>query len=323
MELQRSQFKTMVRGRLKTDALQRFAAFVSLILLVCFFSITSEHFLNADNLITVALQTAVIGIIALGQTMVIITGGIDLSVGSIVALSGVVCGKALEAGYPVWMAVVLGCATGLVFGVVNGVLVTKGTLPPFIVTLGTMMIGRGITLVITDSIPISGFDQAFANIAGGKMMGVIPNPVVYFAVLAVFVGYVLSKTTLGRYTYAVGSNEEAARLSGIDTVRTKIMVYSLSGLLTGISGVLLTSRLISAQPTAGYNYEMDSIAAVVIGGASLMGGEGTIVGTIIGAFIMSILKNGLNLLDVSSFWQMVTIGAVVLVAVYIDKVRKR
>lgn len=302
---------------------QRFAALTGLILLGLFFSIASPHFLSPYNLLTIALQTSIIAIVAIGQTYVIIKAGIDLSVGSIVAISGVVVADLVTSGIPVWLSVVLGVGVGAVCGLINGLIISYGKIPPFIATLGMMGMARGAALVITDGMPITGLPESFALIGNSKLFGVIPFPVVILAVIAVIMSVVLSKTPFGRNIYAIGSNEEAAYLSGIPVRKTKIGVYVVSGLMSGIAGVILTSRLVSAQPTAGNLYELDAIAAVVIGGASLMGGVGTISGTIIGAFIMGVLRNGLNLLNVSPFWQQIIIGAVVILAVFIDNFRKR
>ncbi len=304
--------------------IQKMAPFLSLVLMIIFFSFSTEYFLNFENLITVALQTSVIGILAIGSTFIIITAGIDLSVGAVMAVSGVSAGVIIQSGIPVIPGAVLGIGVGALFGLVSGFLVAKPKIPPFIVTLGMMMIARGITMVLTQGRAIY-FRKTpeFAAISQGKFFDSIPNPVIYLFLIALIAGFILKKTSLGRYTYAIGSNEEAARLSGINVVKTKLIVYTLAGTLSGIGGIVLASRLNSAQPTAGLGYELDAIAAAVIGGTSLMGGEGTVTGTIIGAFIMAILKNGLNLMNVSQFWQMVAMGIVVIGAVYLDTVRKR
>lgn len=306
-----------------SQTIQRFAAFSGLIILCIFFSIASPHFLSASNLVTVALQTSIIVIVAIGQTFVIIKAGIDLSVGSIVAISGVVAAESMVAGVPVWIAVVVGIAVGMLCGWLNGVIVALGKIPPFISTLGMMGMARGAAFVITDGIPVSGLPEGFGLIGRTDLFGVIPFPVVIMTIIAIVMGLVLKKSRFGRNVYAIGSNEEAAYLSGINVTRTKIWVYTVSGMMCGIAGIILTSRLVSAQPTAGTLYELDAIAAVVIGGASLMGGVGTVLGTIIGAFIMGVLRNGLNLLNVSPFWQQIAIGAVVILAVYVDNFRKK
>lgn len=303
--------------------LMRLAPLFSLVLLVLFFSFSSPFFFNTENIMTIALQTAVIGIMAIGVTFVIITAGIDLSLGSVVAFSGVAVGIAAGFGMPLPVCILAGVLAGGLCGYVNAFLVTKMTIPPFIATLGLMMSVRGINMVMTDgrAIYFSDYPQ-FKLLAQGRLFDVLPYPVFYLVIVALIAMWILKKTVMGRYIYAVGSNETAAHLSGIKVQRVKIFVYALCGLLTGVAGVILASRLNSGQPTVGVGYELEAIAAVVIGGTSLMGGVGTIGGTIIGAFIMSVLKNGLNLMGVSQFWQMVAMGVVVVAAVYLDTLRK-
>ncbi|VAG18393.1 ABC transporter permease [Enterobacter hormaechei] len=304
--------------------LMRLAPLFSLVLLVLFFSFSSPFFFNTENIMTIALQTAVIGIMAIGVTFVIITAGIDLSLGSVVAFSGVAVGIAAGFGMPLPVCILAGVLAGGLCGYVNAFLVTKMTIPPFIATLGLMMSVRGINMVMTDgrAIYFSDYPQ-FKLLAQGRLFDVLPYPVIYLVIVALIAMWILKKTVMGRYIYAVGSNETAAHLSGIKVQRVKIFVYAFCGLLTGVAGVILASRLNSGQPTVGVGYELEAIAAVVIGGTSLMGGVGTIGGTIIGAFIMSVLKNGLNLMGVSQFWQMVAMGVVVVAAVYLDTLRKR
>lgn len=300
---------------------QQLAALTSLFMMLVFFSVTSEYFFTSYNFVTIALQTSVTGIMALGMTYVIITGGIDLSVGSILAFSGITVGMSIERGFPLVVAILLGIIAGSLCGAINGLLISKAKLPPFISTLGLMMTLRGLTLAITNGMPIFVGNEKYAAISGGSVFG-IPNPVIYFFILSIIFSFILKKTVIGKAIYAVGSNEDAAKLSGVSLTKTKVFVYAVSGFLCAVSSVILSSRLISAQPTEGIGYEMDAIAAVVIGGASLAGGSGTIIGTIIGAFIMSTLRNGLNMLNVSGFWQQVAIGIVVLTAVFIDQRRK-
>ncbi|MGL4992382.1 MAG: ABC transporter permease [Sarcina sp.] len=304
--------------------LQKMAAGLSLIVMCIFFSFSTPYFLNFDNIITIGLQTAVIGIMAVGVTFVIITSGIDLSLGAILALSGVCVGLFINNGFGIVLSVILALIVGIVFGGLNGILIGKLKLPPFISTLGAMMVARGFALILTDAKPVY-FDNAptFANIAQGKLFGVIPYPVIYLIVLALISGFILNKTLIGRRTFAIGSNEEAARLSGINVVRTKMFAYMYCGLLCAIAGIVMAARINSGQPTAGNGYELDAIAAVVIGGTSLSGGEGSISGTIIGALIMGVLKNGLNLMNVSQNWQMLAMGVVVIGAVYMDILRKK
>jgi ribose/xylose/arabinose/galactoside ABC-type transport system permease subunit len=256
------------------------------------------------------------------MTFVILSAGIDLSVGSIVALAGVVLGTALRAGEPLPLALALALAAGTGCGLVNGGLISWGGLPPFIVTLGTMSIARGAALLVTEGRPISGFDASFRLIATGRV-GFVPAPVIAMVLVYAIAQGVLTHTTFGRYVYAIGGNEEATRLSGVPVRFHKTMIYGVSGLMSAIAAVILTARLNSAQPIAGNMYELDAIAATVIGGTSLMGGEGTLGGTLVGALIMGVLRNGLNLLGVSSFLQQIVIGGVIVVAVLLDTVLKR
>jgi ribose transport system permease protein len=282
----------------------------------------TPHFLTISNLLNIAEQATIIAIIAVGMTFVIITGGIDLSVGSVLAFSGVVMASALQYEVPLPLALLIGLAVGLFCGLVNGILITVGRLPPFIATLGMMSVARGAALMFTEGRPISGFSEDFRTLATGEVLR-IPTPVLIMIAVYVMAHFILRRTKLGRYTYAIGGNEEAALLSGINVRLYKSMVYGLAGMLAGLAAILLTARLNSAQPIAGMNYELDAIAATVIGGTSLLGGEGTVVGTLIGALIMAVLRNGLNLLGVSSFIQQVVIGSVIILAVLIDMSLKK
>lgn len=277
----------------------------------------TPHFLTVSNLLNVAEQAAIIAIVAVGMTFVIITGGIDLSVGSVLAFAGVVMASVLHADVPVPLALGAALGTGLFCGLLNGLLITVGRLPPFIATLGMMSVARGTALMFTEGRPVSGFSGAFRSLATGEVLR-IPMPVIIMVAVYLVAHFVLTRTKLGRYTYAIGGNEEAALLSGVNVRAYKASVYGLSGMLSGLAAVLLTARLNSAQPIAGMMYELDAIAATVIGGTSLLGGEGTVLGTLIGALIMAVLRNGLNLLGVSSFIQQVVIGSVIIVAVLLD-----
>ncbi|MFD1433788.1 ABC transporter permease [Kroppenstedtia eburnea] len=306
----------------KGSLLQKMYALLGLILLSGVLSVMSPHFPSFQNILSISLQTAIIAILALGQTYVIISAGIDLSVGSVLALSGVISRQLLVEGVPVLPALIIGIVSGGILGLINGLAITKGNLPPFIVTLGMMGVARGIALVLTNGLPVSGLPDAFTRLGNDRLF-YIPIPVLFLIVVAVVGHFVLRRTVFGRYVYAIGSNEEAARLSGIPTALHKTMIYTLCGMFAGLAGVLLSARLISAQPTAGTGYELDAIAAVVIGGASLMGGVGSIGGTVIGAFIMGVLRNGLNLLSVSPFWQQIAIGLVIVLAVYLDQLRRK
>ncbi len=293
-----------------------------LIGLVIVFWILTPHFLTVSNLLNIAQQTSINAIIAVGMTFVIIAAGIDLSVGSIVAFSGVVLADSLHRGVPLLPALLVGLGVGLLCGLANGVLISWGKLPPFIATLGMMSIARGAALLYTQGRPVSGFSEGFRWISTG-VMAQIPSPVILMVLIYVVAHFVLTRTKLGRYTYAIGGNEEAAVLSGVNVRAYKMWIYGLCGTFSGLAAIILTARLNSAQPIAGMMYELDAIAAAVIGGTSLMGGEGTVVGTLIGALIMGVLRNGLNILGVSSFIQQIVIGSVIVAAVLADMTLKK
>lgn len=301
---------------------RQFGTLIGLLALMLVLWILTPYFFTVSNLLNVAQQTSINAIIAVGMTFVIISAGIDLSVGSIVAFSGVVLASVLHAGLPVPLAMVVGLGVGLLCGLVNGLLITYGRLPPFISTLGMMSVARGGALLYTQGRPISGFSETFRFLATGETLH-IPNPVIIMVGVYIMAHFVLTRTKLGRYTYALGGNEEAALLSGVNVRFYKAMVYGISGMLSGLGAIILTARLNSAQPIGGIMYELDAIAATVIGGTSLMGGEGRLVGTLIGAFIMGVLRNGLNLLGVSSFIQQTVIGAVIIMAVLMDMALKK
>ena len=284
--------------------------------------ILTPHFLTVSNLLNVLEQTSINAVIAVGMTFVILSAGIDLSVGSLLALSGVVMATLLHQQVPAPLAIAAGLGMGFGFGALNGVAISWGRLPPFIATLGMMSIARGCALLFTEGRPVSGFEPGFRSLATARILGV-PAPVVIAAAVYLAAWFVLSSMRFGRYVYAIGGNEEATRLSGVNVRLHKMLVYGVSGLTSAIAAVLLTARLNSAQPIAGMMYELDAIAAVVIGGTSLAGGEGGLGGTLIGALIMGVLRNGLNLLGVSSFLQQVIIGLVIVVAVAIDGVVKK
>jgi ribose transport system permease protein len=310
-----------VAGLLQRRARQ-VGTFAGLVVLCVVLWILTPHFLTVSNLLNVLDQTAINAIVAVGMTFVIVSGGIDLSVGSVLALSGVVLGQALAAGLPVPVALALGLVVGTACGLTNGLLVTWGRLPPFIATLGMMSVARGLALMLVEGRPVSGFDEGFRMLATGRVMG-IPSAIVVTIAVYVVAHVVLSRTIFGRATYAIGGNEEAARLSGVAVRFHKTGAFALAGFMSALAAVILTARLNSAQPTAGIMYELDAIAAAVIGGVSLTGGEGTVVGALIGALIMGVLRNGLNLLNVSSFVQQVVIGAVIIGAVFIDTWMRR
>jgi ribose transport system permease protein len=296
---------------------RQLGSLAGLVAVAVVFWIFSPYFLTVSNLLNIAEQTSINAIIAVGMTFVIIAAGIDLSVGSVVALSGVVLASALQSSVPAPLAILIGLGVGAACGLGNGLLISYGRLPPFIATLGMMSVARGAALYYTDGRPVSGFSQEFRSLATGELAQ-IPTPVVFMIVIYTFAYIVLNRTKLGRYTYAIGGNEEAASLSGVNTRATKTSIYAICGMLSGLAAALLTARLNSAQPIAGMMYELDAIAAVVIGGTSLMGGEGKISGTLIGALIMGMLRNGLNLLGISSFTQQIVIGSVIILAVLVD-----
>jgi ribose transport system permease protein len=301
---------------------RQFGTLIGLLVLCTILWILSPFFLTVSNLLNIAQQTAINAIIAVGMTFVIITAGIDLSVGSMLAFSGVVLASVLKVDLPVPVAILAGLTVGFVCGLVNGILITIGRLPPFISTLGMMSVARGAALLYTKGRPVSGFSESFRSLASGEILH-IPTPVIIMIVVYIIAHFVLTKTKLGRYTYAIGGNEEAALLSGVNVKFFKASVYGICGMLSGLAAVILTARLNSAQPIAGMMYELDAIAATVIGGTSLMGGEGTILGTLIGALIMGVLRNGLNLLGVSSFIQQIVIGSVIIIAVLADMALKK
>jgi ribose transport system permease protein len=311
--------------------LQQLLAFGSLILLVVFFSIASSNFFHFSNLVGILLSTAVIGVLALGSTFVIVSGGIDLSVGTVMTLCSVMTGVFITMwGLPLGIGIIGGLLTGALCGFISGILIARLGIPPFIATLAMMMIAKGLALVISGTKPVYFTSTPeFMQISQGSLLGKlipgfdIPNAVLIFFLAAAVGSVLLSRTIVGRYNFAIGSNEEATRLSGVNVRNWKIAIYTITGVFTGIAGILMASRLNSAQPSLGMGYELEAIAAVVIGGTSLSGGKGTIIGTVIGALIMSVLTNGLRILSVPQEWQTVVVGFVILLAVYADILRRR
>ena len=329
---------------------QILSCLMGLALLSIFFSIFSRYFLNVDNLLTVATQTAVIAIIAIGQTYVMITGGIDLSIGSNIALCAMVAGMmmphdefvGIQPNLPVFIALLLGLLTGVAAGAANGTMVAFGNIPPFIATLGTMTIARGLALSMTQGYPITGLPDSFTALGTDYNFGLgnvydpeiginivppgipkFPNIVIIMLIAVFIFGFILQKTKWGRHVYAIGSNFEAARLSGVNTKRTILMVYMFSGFLAALAGCLLAARTYSASPAAGDGYELDAVASSVIGGTSTMGGEGSVAGTFIGAFVIGVLRNGLNLVGVSPFIQRIVIGIVIVGSVFFDRIKRK
>ncbi|PRS63807.1 ribose ABC transporter permease RbsC [Bacillus pumilus] len=302
------------------NIMQKLGPFLGLIILVAIVSILNPAFLEPLNILNLLRQTSINALIAFGMTFVILTGGIDLSVGAILALSSALTAGFIVSGMDPILAIIVGCIIGAILGMVNGLLITKGKMAPFIATLATMTIFRGLTLVYTDGNPITGLgsNYAFQLFGRGYFLG-IPVPAITMLLTFIVLWVLLHKTPFGRRTYAIGGNEKAAFISGIKVPRVKIMIYSLAGFMSALAGAILTSRLNSAQPTAGTSYELDAIAAVVLGGTSLSGGRGRIVGTLIGVLIIGVLNNGMNLLGVSSFYQSVVKGIVILIAVLLDR----
>ena len=312
-------------------ARQKLLAFASLLALMAFFTAASPNFLQTDNLVAILQATAVNGVLAIACTFVIVTSGIDLSVGTLMTVCAVMAGVVLTyLGLPIGWGILAAIGAGAASGFVSGWLIAKLKIPPFIATLGMMMLLKGLSLVISGTKPIYFNDTPhFSMISQESLLGYffpalpIPNAALILLVVAVSASIILNKTVLGRYAIALGSNEEAVRLSGVNVDFWKIAIYSLNGAICGIAGLLIASRLNSAQPALGQGYELDAIAAVVIGGTSLSGGVGTIVGTVIGAFIMSVLTNGLRIMSVEQEWQTVVTGIIIILAVYADILRRR
>lgn len=305
------------------DAIRRYSVLLILLGIGLIFSLGSDRFLTPSNLMNIAVQTSIIAIIAIGMTFVILTAGIDLSVGSVVALCGALAaGLAVRQELGTFAGIGLALLAGAVVGVINGLLIVKGKVPPFVATLSTLAIARGLTLVYTEGRPISGIDERFIFLGSGEILG-IATPVIILAIVFVVAYIVLRSTRFGNYVYATGGNEEVSRLAGVRTSIITLSVYIISGFLAALGGVLLVARLWSAQPNAAVGLELDAIAAPVLGGVSLFGGVGNVTGALVGAFILGILSNGLNLMGVPSFWQQVIKGVVLILAVMLDVLTKR
>ncbi|MEW9094077.1 MAG: ribose ABC transporter permease [Clostridiaceae bacterium] len=309
--------KSSVKG-----LLLKFKSLLGLIILCVVISILTPRFLSISNIMNVFTQVSVNAILAIGMSFVILTGGIDLSVGSTLAISGAVSASLIKSTNNIFLSLIVAVAIGATIGLMNGLVVSRGKIQAFIVTLATMTIFRGVTVVYTNGTPISGLSEGFMIIGNKKIGGYIPVPAIITGIILFIAWYILNETRYGRYVYAIGGNEDSARLSGINTDKVKTFVYVLCGITAAISGVITTSRVGSASPNAGTGFELDAIAAVVVGGTSLAGGEGTVIGTIIGAMIIGVLNNGLNLAGVSAYYQSIVKGLVILLAVLIDKKSK-
>jgi ribose transport system permease protein len=311
-----------LRERL-SDAVSQLAAAGALIVVVVVLSIASPDFLTANNLFNVGVQAAVTAVIGVGMTLVIITAGIDLSVGSVAALTGIFgVSSMVSLGFPPTLAILVGVFVGATAGLINGLLVSVANLNPFIATLGMLSAARGLTFVTSNGQAVFAEEESFRLFGQGELLG-IPVPIITLVLVAIAGHIVLTRTRLGRYAYAIGSNREAARLSGIPVRRYIAYVYVISGALAGLGGMIAASRVFSGQPNYGMGLELDVIAAVVIGGASLFGGQGTILGTLIGAFLIALIRNGSVLLDINLFYQQIIIGVVIWLAVYWDQFRRR
>jgi len=303
--------------------LKQYGIFIVFIAICLIISFISPQFLTVSNWTIIITQVSINALLAFGVTFVIITGGIDLSLGSIVAVAGVSAAMlAHPNSYPVILPIVIGLLAGLLIGAFNGFIITKSKIAPFIVTLGTMTIGRGLALILSNGRPVSNLSDSFVFIGSGKILG-IPFLIIILLFMFILCSVILNKTILGRYIYAVGGNEQAARASGINVNQVKMAVYSISGLLAGLAGILLTSRITTGQPNAGAGFELDAIAAVVIGGTSTTGGKGSIAGTLIGVLLIGVINNSLDLLNVTSYYQQVVMGVIIIGAVVLDSLNQK
>lgn len=303
--------------------ISQYGLLAALLVLCILLTIITPRFLTLPNVMIIVTQVTINALLAFGVTFVIITGGIDLSLGSIVALASVAAASFAHPGtYPLAVPLAVGLLVGLAIGAFNGLVITRGKVPPFIVTLGTMTIARGLALIWSNGRPVSNLSDAFNYLGSGQLLG-IPLPILLLAVAGLLCTLVLKKTIMGRYVYAVGGNEEAARASGIRVNQVKMFVYTLGGGLAALAGILLTSRISTGQPNAGIGFELSAIAAAIIGGTSTSGGIGTIPGTLLGALLIGVISNGLDLLNVSSYYQLVVMGGIIIGAVLLDSANKR
>ena len=305
------------------NKLRHYGIFIVFLAICIILSLISPQFLTISNWTIIITQVSINALLAFGVTFVIITGGIDLSLGSIVAVSGVTAAMLAHPNtYPLIVPILAALFAGLLIGAFNGFMITKSKIAPFIVTLGTMTIGRGLALILSDGRPVSNLSDSFVFIGSGKLLG-LPILILILVIMFIICSVILNKTTLGRYIYALGGNEQAARASGIMVTRVKMMVYSISGVLAGLAGILLTSRITTGQPNAGAGFELDAIAAVVIGGTSTSGGKGSIGGTMIGVLLIGVINNSLDLLNVSSYYQQVVMGLIIIGAVVLDSLNQK
>lgn len=315
-------------GRILQRFLTQFLSYVAVIALFIFFSIVAPNFFTMRSVISLLLQTSAVTIMGIGVTFTIITGGIDLSIGSVIALSGTIAVMTAIAGVPIWLSMVIGILVGVLCGLLNGLMITALKLPPFIATLGMMMVARGVALTVTNANAWPA-PEGFGDLGNGTIFKTgtsfpgIPYPVLIMVAVALIFAFILGKTRIGRYTYAVGSNEEAARLSGIQVPLVKVVNYIFCGALAALVGIILASRMVTSQPNSAVGYELNAIAAAVIGGTSLMGGVGTILGTVVGSFIIGILNVGLTMAGANYFMQQIVIGLVVIGAVTVDQLKGR
>ena len=312
IEQAKNTYQTRVRS------LGIFGILLAFVVVCAALALTTPRFLTVGNLTIILTQVSINALLAFGVTFVIITGGIDLSLGSMVAVTGVAAALFAHPGtYPLVVPLLVALAAGVAMGGFNGLVITKSKVPPFIVTLGTMTIGRGLALILSKGRPVSNLSDAFNFIGGGQVFG-IPFPIIILIFIFLLCSVLLKKTIWGRYMYAVGGNEQAARASGISVNRIKMLVYTLSGTLAALAGLVLTSRITTGQPNAGQGFELDAIAAAIIGGTSTSGGSGTMTGTLIGALLIGVISNGLDLLNVTSYYQEVVMGVIIIGAVVLD-----
>lgn len=306
-----------------SNYLSRYGIFIAFVVICIVLARATPYFFTTQNMVIVLRQVSINGILAIGVTFVIIAGGIDLSLGSVIALTGVVAASFAHPGsYALIVPLCLGLLTGVAIGVINGLTITVGKVAPFIVTLGMMTIGRGLALVLSNGRPVTNLSPGFNFIGGGDIVGV-PVPILLFALVIIMASVILKYTRIGRYIYAVGGNENAAKASGIRVNRVKIFAYVMCSGLAGLAGIVLASRITTGQPNAGIAYELDAIAAVVIGGTSLLGGRGSVAGTVIGVLIIGVINNGLDLLNVTSYYQQIIKGIIIIGAVLLDRKNRR